>query len=106
MEARDILKRPVITEKSSEAMAEDKYTFDVDTRVNKTQVKMAVEEIFNVKVASVNIMNYKPKKKRMGRYQGYTNKRRKAIVTLLKKDQSTYLTNKPITIKEVSDNGY
>ncbi|HCW9060751.1 TPA: 50S ribosomal protein L23 [Staphylococcus aureus] len=79
MEARDILKRPVITEKSSEAMA---YTFDVDTRVNKTQVKMAVEEIFNVKVASVNIMNYKPKKKRMGRYQGYTNKRRKAIVTL------------------------
>lgn len=62
MEARDILKRPVITEKSSEAMAEDKYTFDVDTRVNKTQVKIAVEEIFDVKVESVNIMNYKPKK--------------------------------------------
>ena len=51
-----------ITEKSSEAMAEDKYTFDVDTRVNKTQVKIAVEEIFDVKVDSVNIMNYKPKK--------------------------------------------
>ncbi|OFJ66621.1 MULTISPECIES: 50S ribosomal protein L23 [unclassified Staphylococcus] len=82
MEARDILKRPVITEKSSEAMAEEKYTFDVDTRVNKTQVKDAVEEIFDVKVANVNIMNYKPKKKRMGRYQGYTNKQRKAIVTL------------------------
>ena len=82
MEARDILKRPVITEKSSEAMAEDKYTFDVDTLVNKTQVKIAVEEIFDVKVESVNIMNYKPKKKRMGRYQGYTNKRRKAIVKL------------------------
>ena len=43
-------------------MAEDKYTFDVDTRVNKTQVKIAVEEIFDVKVESVNIMNYKPKK--------------------------------------------
>ncbi|QLK86621.1 50S ribosomal protein L23 [Staphylococcus sp. 17KM0847] len=82
MEARDILKRPVITEKSSEAMAEDKYTFDVDVRANKTQVKKAVEEIFEVKVANVNIINYKPKKKRMGRYQGYTNKRRKAIVTL------------------------
>ncbi|AJC95435.1 MULTISPECIES: 50S ribosomal protein L23 [Staphylococcus] len=82
MEARDILKRPVITEKSSEAMAEDKYTFDVDVRANKTQVKIAVEEIFDVKVANVNIINYKPKKKRMGRYQGYTNKRRKAIVTL------------------------
>ena len=43
-------------------MAEEKYTFDVDTRVNKTQVKDAVEEIFDVKVANVNIMNYKPKK--------------------------------------------
>ena len=62
MEARDVLKRPVITEKSSEAMAEDKYTFDVDTRANKTQVKIAVEEIFDVKVDSVNIINYKPKK--------------------------------------------
>lgn len=82
MEARDILKRPVITEKSSSAMAEDKYTFDVDVRANKTEVKKAVEEIFEVKVANVNIINYKPKKKRMGRYQGYTNKRRKAIVTL------------------------
>lgn len=61
MEARDVLKRPVITEKSSEAMAEDKYT-DVDTRANKTQVKIAVEEIFDVKVANVNIINYKPKK--------------------------------------------
>lgn len=58
MEARDVLKRPVITEKSSEAMAEDKYTFDVDTRANKTQVKIAVEEIFDVKVDSVNIINY------------------------------------------------
>ena len=48
MEARDVLKRPVITEKSSEAMAEDKS--DVDTRANKTQVKIAVEEIFDVKV--------------------------------------------------------
>ncbi|EJA1941890.1 50S ribosomal protein L23 [Staphylococcus pseudintermedius] len=82
MEDRDILKRPVITEKSSAAMAEDKYTFDVDVRANKTEVKKAVEEIFEVKVANVNIINYKPKKKRMGRYQGYTNKRRKAIVTL------------------------
>lgn len=82
MEARDVLKRPVITEKSSEAMAEDKYTFDVDTRANKTQVKIAVEEILDVKVDKVNIVNYKAKKKRMGRYQGYTNRRRKAIVTL------------------------
>ncbi|WP_088006754.1 50S ribosomal protein L23 [Indiicoccus explosivorum] len=82
MEARDILKRPVITERSSELMAERKYTFEVDTRANKTQVKDAVEEIFGVDVEKVNIMNYKGKFKRMGRFGGYTNKRRKAIVKL------------------------
>ncbi|MET3111308.1 large subunit ribosomal protein L23 [Salinicoccus halitifaciens] len=60
----------------------DKYTFDVDVKANKTQVKYAIEEIFGVKVDKVNIMNVKPKKKRMGRYEGYTNRRRKAIVTL------------------------
>lgn len=82
MEARDILKRPVITERSSEVMAEKKYTFEVDTRANKTQVKQAVQEIFGVKVEKVNIMNYKGKFKRMGKHAGYTNKRRKAIVKL------------------------
>ena len=59
-----------------------KYTFDIDTRANKTQVKHAVEEIFGVKVAKVNVQNYKGKFKRMGKHAGYTNKRRKAIVTL------------------------
>lgn len=82
MDARDIIKRPVVTERSADLMAEDKYTFDVDVRANKTQVKHAVEEIFDVKVDKVNIMNVKPKKKRMGRYEGYTNRRRKAIVKL------------------------
>ncbi|ETP69734.1 50S ribosomal protein L23 [Planomicrobium chinense] len=82
MEARDILKRPVITERSSEVMADKKYTFEVDTRANKTQVKHAVQEIFGVKVEKVNIMNYKGKFKRMGKHAGYTNKRRKAIVKL------------------------
>ncbi|KEK11603.1 50S ribosomal protein L23 [Lysinibacillus sphaericus] len=82
MEARDILKRPVITERSSELMAEKKYTFEVDTRANKTQVKDAVEEIFGVNVEKVNVLNYKGKFKRVGRYGGYTNKRRKAIVKL------------------------
>lgn len=82
MEARDILKRPVITERSSEVMADKKYTFEVDTRANKTQVKQAVQEIFGVQVEKVNIMNYKGKFKRMGKHAGYTNKRRKAIVKL------------------------
>ena len=82
MEARDVIKRPVITEQSSEVMAEKKYTFEVDTRANKTQVKHAVQEIFGVQVEKVNIMNYKGKFKRMGKHAGYTNKRRKAIVKL------------------------
>ena len=82
MDARDIIKRPVITERSSDLMAEKKYTFEVDIKANKTQVKDAVEEIFGVEVEKVNIMNYKGKFKRMGHFGGYTNKRRKAIVKL------------------------
>ena len=82
MDARDIIKRPVITERSSEIMADKKYTFEVDVKANKTHVKDAVQEIFGVKVEKVNIMNYKGKYKRMGRHAGYTNKRRKAVVKL------------------------
>ncbi|RDI39007.1 50S ribosomal protein L23 [Falsibacillus pallidus] len=82
MDVRDIIKRPVITERSTDLMAEKKYTFEVNVKANKTQVKDAVEEIFDVKVEKVNIMNYKGKFKRMGRHAGYTNKRRKAIVKL------------------------
>ncbi|WP_100405996.1 50S ribosomal protein L23 [Bacillus solitudinis] len=80
--ARDIIKRPVITERSTDLMGEKKYTFDVDVRANKTQIKDAVEEIFEVKVEKVNTMNYKGKSKRFGRYTGFTARRKKAIVTL------------------------
>ena len=82
MEARDVILRPVITEASMADLDNKRYTFDVDTRATKYQIKDAVEEIFGVTVAKVNVMNVKGKKKRMGRYEGYTKKRRKAIVTL------------------------
>ena len=82
MNLLDVIKRPVITEKSMNAMEENKYTFEVDTRANKTLVKQAVEAAFDVKVKDVNIVNVRPKFKRMGKYAGYTKKRRKAIVTL------------------------
>lgn len=82
MEARDIILRPVITEASMADMDDKRYTFDVAVNATKPQVKAAVEEIFDVKVAKVNVMNVKGKKKRMGRYEGYTKKRRKAVVTL------------------------
>ncbi|KRN27823.1 50S ribosomal protein L23 [Liquorilactobacillus mali] len=82
MEARKIILKPVVTEASTEGLDAKRYTFDVDTRATKIEVKKAVEEIFGVKVVKVNIMNVKGKLKRMGRYAGYTKKRRKAIVTL------------------------
>lgn len=82
MQAQDIILRPVITEQSMTDMELDKYTFEVDTRATKSQVKRAVKELFDVDVEKVNIMNTKPKPKRMGRYVGYTKKKRKAIVTL------------------------
>ena len=82
MEAREVILRPVVTEASMAGMDDRRYTFDVDLRATKTQVKNAVEEIFGVKVVKVNIMNLKGNKKRQGRYVGYTKLRRKAIVTL------------------------
>lgn len=79
----DVLKKPVLTEKSLLLQQnENKYTFDVDLTANKTEVKVAVEKMFDVKVESVNIMNVKPKTKRMGRYVGKTKRIRKAIVKL------------------------
>ena len=80
---RDIIKAPVITEKSTAiASYEKSYVFKVDPKANKTQIKQAIEKIFNVKVKSVNTVNVHPKKKRVGRYSGMTNKYKKAIVTL------------------------
>ena len=79
---RDIIKRPVITERSTEQMADKKYTFDVDKRANKTEIKNAIETIFEVRVAKVNTMNVKGKPKRFGRHFGYKPDRKKAIVTL------------------------
>lgn len=87
----DVLKKPVLTEKSLALQSEEnKYTFDVDLNANKTEIKIAVETLFNVKVKKVNVMNVKAKAKRMGRYEGKTNKRRKAIVTLAEGDSINY----------------
>ncbi|WP_125981929.1 50S ribosomal protein L23 [Loigolactobacillus iwatensis] len=82
MEARDVVLRPMVTEASMAKMDDKKYTFEVDVRANKTQVKYAVEKIFDVKVKNVNIMNVRGKKKRQGQFVGMTKKRRKAIVAL------------------------
>jgi len=79
---RDIIKAPIITEKASTLKENNVYTFSVDVKANKTQIKQAIEAIFNVKVESVNTINVHPRKKRVGRYSGYTNRVKKAIVKL------------------------
>lgn len=82
MEARDILIRPRITERTTELMAEGKYVFIVDKRANKIQIADAVAEIFSVKVEKVNTVNVKGKTKRMGRTSGKRPDYKKAIVKL------------------------
>ncbi len=81
--ARDIIVRPLITEKTMKMQdADNKVTFEVARHANKTQVRIAIEEIFNVKVEKVNIVNVRPKTKRVGKYEGTTSAVRKAIVKL------------------------
>jgi large subunit ribosomal protein L23 len=79
---RDIIKRPVITERTSEMMTAKKYVFEVDIRSNKTEIKQAIEQIFKVKVTGVNTMRMPGKPKNYGRYSGYTSEWKKAIVQL------------------------
>ncbi len=83
----DVILKPVISEQSMEAAQAKKYTFKVAVDANKTEVKKAVEEIFDVEVKKVNIMNVVGKKKRMGRYVGMTAASKKAIVTLTEKSK-------------------
>ena len=79
----DIVKRPVITEQSMEAVADKKYVFMVDVNANKTQIKEAVELAFGVKVAKVNTIRMQGKAKRTGAYPvGKRAEYKKAIVTL------------------------
>ena len=82
MEARDILVRPLITERTTQLMAEGKYVFVVAKAANKIEIAKAVSEIFKVKVAKVNTVNVLGKKKRMGRTQGKRPNYKKAIVKL------------------------
>lgn len=82
MTNRDIIKGEIITEKSADLKQNNIYTFSVDVKANKIQIKKAIEEIFKVKVESVNTCTVRPKDKRVGRYAGKTNKIKKAIVKL------------------------
>lgn len=82
MDARDIIRRPIITEASMAQTEMKRYVFEVDVRATKLEIKRAIEEIFDVQVARLNTANVRGKKKRQGRYVGFTRKMKKAIVTL------------------------
>ena len=83
MLASEIIKKPIITEKSMQLVeTENKYTFAVDKRANKIQIKQSIEELFNVTVVKVNKINTLPKKKRVGQYQGFKAAVTKAVIQL------------------------
>lgn len=82
MLAEDIIVKPIITEKSNDAMQEGKYTFKVAKNATKPEIAKAVEKLFNVKVLKVNTINIDGKKKRVGVHQGKTASWKKAIVSI------------------------
>jgi large subunit ribosomal protein L23 len=79
----DILKAPIITEQSTKLIeSQNRYTFKVDRKANKVEIKKAVEAIFKVNVLKVNTVNVLPKFKRMGKHEGYKSAYKKAVVKL------------------------
>lgn len=82
MLSHDIIRRPIISENSMKGVENKRYTFEVDKNANKIMIKKAVEEVFNVKVVSVNTINVRAKEKRLGASVGKTASWKKAIVTI------------------------
>ena len=87
MNAQQIIRQPIISEKSYALIAENKYTFRVHPHAHKTQIRSAVEEIFNVHVIDVRTMRQKPKPKRRGWTTGQTRSWKKAVVELAPGDR-------------------
>ena len=93
MLAEDIIIAPVVTEKSSDGIQEGKYTFKVNKKATKIDIKRAVEKLFEVKVLEVNTVTVKGKEKRVGRNVGKTSDWKKAIVTIdTNAGEKSYLT--------------
>jgi large subunit ribosomal protein L23 len=84
--AREVLIRPVVSEKSYELLTANKYTFRVDPRAHKTQIRQAVEEVFGVRVQDVRTLSVKSKPKRRGWTSGRTRQWKKAVVQLHPED--------------------
>ena len=82
MNKNEVIKHPILTEKTYAQMSEGVYTFAVDRRTNKAEVKKVIEHIFEVKVERVNILNVNKKATKLGRFEGFTKAYKKAIVKL------------------------
>ena len=82
MDPREVIIRPIVSEKSYRGIDANRYSFEVNYRSTKPQIQSAVEEIFNVKVIGVQTMNVKPKPKRRGAHRGMTKRWKKAVVEL------------------------
>jgi len=84
---RDIILSPVVSEKSYAGVQKKRYSFFVDIRAEKSEIKKAIESVFKVRVLKINTINVKPKPKRLGRSVGVSSKKKRAIVTLGKNDK-------------------
>lgn len=82
MDKYQVIKRPIVTEKTTKLAELNKYTFEVDRNANKIEIKNAIEAIFEVKVTDVNVINEIAKAKRVGQHSGFKPAVSKAIVTL------------------------
>ncbi len=85
----DIIRRPIVTEKATILMEENKYTFEVAPQASKPQIRAAIEQLFDVKVVKVHTINPPRKKRRVGRFMGHKPRYKKAIVTLASDDSIT-----------------
>jgi len=84
---RDIIIAPVVSEKSYAGVEDKRYSFFVDLRATKSQIKSAIEEIFNVKVVKISTSHIKSKPRRLGKSVGRSSRKKKAVVSLSKKDK-------------------
>jgi large subunit ribosomal protein L23 len=85
----DLVRRPIVTEKATMLLENNQYTFEVDPRATKTQIKAAIQELFSVSVTGISTQNPPRKKKRMGKFMGYKPLYKRAVVTLADGDSIT-----------------
>ncbi|MGJ3254234.1 MAG: 50S ribosomal protein L23 [Elainellaceae cyanobacterium] len=85
----DLIRRPIITEKATLLLEENKYVFEVAPKATKPEIKAAIEDLFNVKVIRVNTSQPPRKRRRMGRFMGYKPQYKRAVVTLAPDDSIT-----------------